>query len=629
MSKTNVAADPAPQASLPTKRSKKVTVVGAGIAGLTTAYRLAQRGYDVTIFEGQSVPGGNLAGMPDEHDNTLEVYPHMFGNWYDNFWELMADIGVTRERHFEARPVCGYLQAYDFPHYRELHDAGSLRTMIPNMLSGIMSIPNMFLAAYAIIDLLTQDFDHDDLASEQSLNGFIVTRPYATLDVARFFQALVLNIWSVYSYSTSAAAYQAYAKYQFRRPAPQSWVLRTNSYDGIVVPLRDALKRLGCRIYCDRRVVGATVNRHNDTVLAIAVEKRNEDDAVTTNGNPDVKEVENLVLAITPTALPDVIMRTANVMASVETAPSANGGPTIEDVPIVQVLPELANTRALATAPILVIYATFNLTLPDMPEYYVALAGSRYSLTFVKSNALSKSDGKTTLVIAASDFNALPADLAFGPYQQASSLTNAQMAAVFLILQEFHRYVPKFKLGNYFGDLKSDICWNETTIRSGVNQKLFINEVGSRRAVPYTHYPAIKNLYFAGQNRDNPITIATVEAAVCSGNQAAQAICRDVGQAPGTAPVNVLVPETYSMAAMLALKFALAPYAAAAKCWATLEESLSGDEVQAQRMPERPTRLGLGHVVGQAVTAASDMYCGWLNAYGSAMGRIAREFGKR
>jgi NADH-quinone oxidoreductase subunit F len=44
---------------------KKIAVVGAGPAGLTTALRLAQRGYRVAVFEKLSIPGGMMTvGIP-------------------------------------------------------------------------------------------------------------------------------------------------------------------------------------------------------------------------------------------------------------------------------------------------------------------------------------------------------------------------------------------------------------------------------------------------------------------------------------------------------------------------------------------------------------------------------------
>ncbi len=48
------------------KRDKKVGIVGAGPAGLTCAYYLAEKGYQVTVFERFGEPGGMSAmGIPD------------------------------------------------------------------------------------------------------------------------------------------------------------------------------------------------------------------------------------------------------------------------------------------------------------------------------------------------------------------------------------------------------------------------------------------------------------------------------------------------------------------------------------------------------------------------------------
>ncbi|MBW2177007.1 MAG: FAD-dependent oxidoreductase [Deltaproteobacteria bacterium] len=50
----------------PSEKTGKVAIVGAGPAGVTCAYHLAQKGHSVTVFEGLGEPGGMSAmGIPD------------------------------------------------------------------------------------------------------------------------------------------------------------------------------------------------------------------------------------------------------------------------------------------------------------------------------------------------------------------------------------------------------------------------------------------------------------------------------------------------------------------------------------------------------------------------------------
>jgi NADH-quinone oxidoreductase subunit F len=54
------------QPALEPQRHQKVAVIGAGPAGMTTAYDLVRKGYEVTVFEKEKLPGGMMMlGIPD------------------------------------------------------------------------------------------------------------------------------------------------------------------------------------------------------------------------------------------------------------------------------------------------------------------------------------------------------------------------------------------------------------------------------------------------------------------------------------------------------------------------------------------------------------------------------------
>jgi phytoene dehydrogenase-like protein len=115
--------------------------VGGGISGLTTALRLSQRGYKVTVYEQKPFLGGNLAAH--KHPDTgvyHDVYPHMFSNFYVNFWNLVEnDLGMRRnmsaKSDFAHRNTVKVLR-WNQEHSMELKDAGSLEGLRSNLFSG-------------------------------------------------------------------------------------------------------------------------------------------------------------------------------------------------------------------------------------------------------------------------------------------------------------------------------------------------------------------------------------------------------------------------------------------------------------------------------------------------------------
>lgn len=72
----------------------RVAIVGAGLAGLTTAVELADAGWEVEIFESRSFVGGKVGSWVDSDGNHVEMGLHVFFGCYYHLFNLMKKVGA-------------------------------------------------------------------------------------------------------------------------------------------------------------------------------------------------------------------------------------------------------------------------------------------------------------------------------------------------------------------------------------------------------------------------------------------------------------------------------------------------------------------------------------------------------
>ena len=112
---------------------QSVTIVGAGAAGLSAALRLVARGYKVTVYEATGRAGGNAGVTPVSYgDKTVnfEVFPHMYGFWYDNFFDIAEnELGLRRDVDFKACDRIGVIDRHKQGHLKFLENLGALKTV--------------------------------------------------------------------------------------------------------------------------------------------------------------------------------------------------------------------------------------------------------------------------------------------------------------------------------------------------------------------------------------------------------------------------------------------------------------------------------------------------------------------
>jgi flavin-dependent amine oxidoreductase len=522
----------------------QVTVAGGGLAGMTAALRLGERGYRVKLYEQKSMLGGNVASRPAGDGTKLDVYPHMFLSWYHNFWQLLQDSGVDRDKAFAPFSSVKQLARGDYPRFTGLTNGFSPRYVVQNLFSGVGPPADMFLFWYATIDLLAERLNPTMLLDDVSVTGFMQARPYMTERAAKACDNFITMVWAIPSYLASAEDYRTYLAYSVANYTPPAMLARGPAADRVIGPLATAMEHAGVEIRPEVQVT--SVSCTDGRVTEIGLQDATFDPHTYTwvrAGDTWSEPVDELVLAVPPEALSALVR---------------SGRPGHR---IVEAVPKLAELSRLRSQRIPILHAHFNRKLKPIPPEPVGLYDSRLALAFTDiSQTWPDVHGladTTVLSVSASDPYALPG-------------TGADDDA-FAILRELAQYVD-FDPGDTWGN-SPDIDWARTRYESNTDSQLFINETGIDVWRPEAACAGVANLYFAGNFCANRIGMMTVESAVASGLEAAREIVERRGFG---GPVEIVEPKAVFDALCVWLRYVWAPYAVAAKGWSTGSDWLRG-----------------------------------------------------
>lgn len=91
-----------------------IGIIGGGIAGLASAYRLQQHGYDVQVFEASSEIGG-LATMYETNGDPIEKFYHHLSATEETIVELIEDLGLSEDLRWPIGKNAYYTNGEVYP----------------------------------------------------------------------------------------------------------------------------------------------------------------------------------------------------------------------------------------------------------------------------------------------------------------------------------------------------------------------------------------------------------------------------------------------------------------------------------------------------------------------------------
>ncbi|MEC8024457.1 MAG: FAD-dependent oxidoreductase [Myxococcota bacterium] len=244
---------------LPTPFSRSALIVGGGLAGLSAALELAERGYAVTVREAGSVLGGRLATpriKTAAGEFNVEHGLHMWFDNYHNFRDIRSRLGIDK-----------YFRPYDevFTIYRD-YEPEILQSKPPiyplNLLSLLQRSKNVnMFSAFEQFKMVPQVmfYNHDRVYEELDHLTF---EEWAQGRVSKSFYDLYMQPASSVTLNdpskVSAAEMVAFMHYYFigQPKAMNREITTVDHATGVLNPWRDRLLSLGVKIELGRAVPG-------------------------------------------------------------------------------------------------------------------------------------------------------------------------------------------------------------------------------------------------------------------------------------------------------------------------------------------------------------------------------------
>lgn len=81
---------------------KNILIAGAGLSGLTLAWKLRNKGYEVNILEAADKPGGRIQTVKLNGNTPVEMGATWFGEKHVNLLSLLGELGIRKFQQYDT-----------------------------------------------------------------------------------------------------------------------------------------------------------------------------------------------------------------------------------------------------------------------------------------------------------------------------------------------------------------------------------------------------------------------------------------------------------------------------------------------------------------------------------------------
>lgn len=253
---------------------KEVSVIGGGIAGLSAAVFLADKGYKIRLFEASPKFGGRTYSF---FDKTIEAEvdngQHLLASWYKNTFDYLRIIGSLDKLEFQKKLRVNFIdnQANEY-----IFECPKLPPPF-HLLAGIIKFKALKYqdkkALIRLVNLLKKQKVRD-LENMKTDRLFSETGQTERL-IRNFWEPFIIAVFNAKPIDTSAKMFADIIKTGFLEKGGSELVLPNDSLGNILVaPAIEYLKSKGSETFSNCRVT--KINFEGNRISSIITEDNKE-----------------------------------------------------------------------------------------------------------------------------------------------------------------------------------------------------------------------------------------------------------------------------------------------------------------------------------------------------------------
>ncbi len=239
-----------------TTGGNSVLILGGGLAGLTAAKRLVDKGFSVQLVEKRDIFGGKVSAWKDKDGDWVETGLHCFFGAYKEIYDLMKELGTydailwkTHELNYRlSQGVKFKFKTWNLP--SPLHLTPAL------FRNGYFSIPEMLTFAKVLGPILFGGDKYNEAQDHLTYREWHEQRGLSQRMIKKMFLPMALALKFLPPDILSANIVLAVTGEFLRRPdASKMGFLKGSPQEYLTGPLCDYLQKKGVKLYTNSRAV--------------------------------------------------------------------------------------------------------------------------------------------------------------------------------------------------------------------------------------------------------------------------------------------------------------------------------------------------------------------------------------